>query len=234
VPRRSRVRLVDAKFCNMKVTEVIQLSDSRENFSTTWLTEMPEGIGSFELIDALTYNLRDRVTQDPDSVVQLANGLKKIEGTQVIYYWFEDKEGNVTLVGEFEKAPQALIVRGVGKIRKGKPPFASDLYNLVLQDRKQMPGQIDAIRLMSDTTLSDEGFKLWSKMIAQGHKIMAYDKQNPSQFQDISSTEDLAKFFKNDDTSFRRYQYVLSESTHYGEVRSHFNTRKMREAHNML
>ena len=216
----------------MNLTEI---PDSRARFDTTWLTESPEGIGTFELVDTIVYNIRDRIKHDPSKVVQLGNGFKKIEGIQVVYYWFEDSYGDITLAGEFEKAPQALVVRGVGKFKKGRPPFASDLYGLVLNDRKQMAGEIDAIRIMSDKQLSDEGLTLWSRLLAQGHKISVYDKQSPGQtFQDISSQEELAKFFKTDDRSFQRYQYVISESTHYGEVRSHFNTRRMRELAGML
>lgn len=209
---------------------MIEVPDSRKNFVDTWLTESPEGIGSFELVDAIIYNIRDRIKHDPTSVVSLGNGWKKIEGIQVLYYWFEDSSKNIVLAAEFERAPQALVVRGVGKTKKGKPPFASDLYNLVLRDRKQQSGEIDAIRIMSDTQLSDEGFELWSRLLAQGHKLMVYDKQSPGQsFRGITTQDELAEFFKTDDRSFQRYQYVLLESAHYGEVRSHFNTRRMRE-----
>lgn len=210
-------------------TIISEVLGSRENFSSTWLTESPEGIGTFELVDTIVYNIRDRIKHDPTSVVTLGNGWKKLEGTQVVYYWFEE-DRSITLAAEFEKAPQALVVRGVGKLKKGRPPFASDLYNLVLQDRKQLAGEIDAIRIMSDTQLSDEGFELWSRLLSQGHKLMVYDKQKPGQsYQGITTQDELAKFFKTDDRSFQRYQYVIVESVHYGEVRSHFNTRRMRE-----
>ena len=202
--------------------------DSRANFNKTWLTESPEGLGSFDLVDAVVYGLKDRIKHGAE-VVDLGNGYRKIEGTQVVYYWFEDKYDGIILAAEFEKAPQALVVRGIGKTKKGRPPFASDLYSLVLADRKSAAG-IDAIRIMSDTQLSDEGYSIWAKMLANGHKLAVYDKETPGRsLQDISSEEELRSFFKDDDRSFRRYQYVLSESTHYGEVRSHFNTRRMRE-----
>lgn len=202
--------------------------DGRSKFNQTWLTESPEGLGSFDLVDTVVYGIKDRIRTGSE-VIDLGNGFRKIEGIQVVYYWFEDRDKKITLAAEFEKAPQALVVRGIGKVIKGRPPFASDLYDLVLQDRKSMGG-IDAIRIMSDTQLSDEGYAIWAKMLSLGHKILVYDKEHPGQtMQGIESEAQLQTFFKNDDRSFRRYQYVLSESNHYGEVRSHFNTRRMRE-----
>ena len=202
--------------------------DSRANFNRTWLGESPEGLGSFDLVDAVVYSINDRIKYG-DSPIDLGNGYKKIEGTQVVYYWIEDRNKKIVLAAEFEKAPQALVVRGIGKIVKGRPPFASDLYDAVLRDRKSIGG-IDAIRIMRDTQLSDEGYSIWSKMLQMGHKIMVYDNDRPGQtMQGIETEEQLRNFFKDDDRSYRRYQYVFSESGHYGEVRSHFNTRRMRE-----
>ena len=63
----------------------MRILDSRERFDSTWLTESPEGIGKFELIDALVYNIKDRAKHDPASIIDLGNGWKKLEGIQVVY-----------------------------------------------------------------------------------------------------------------------------------------------------
>lgn len=202
--------------------------DSRSNFNNTWLAEAPEGLGSFDLIDAVIYSIKDRI-KSGSPIIALGRAFYKIEGTQVVYYWAEDKFKNITIAAEFEKAPQALVVRGIGKTTRGRPPFASELYTLVLSDRKSLGG-IDAIRIMSDTQLSDEGYGIWKKLLDAGHKLAVYDKETPGKsMQDIASEEELSKFFAGGGRSFRRYQYVLSEAAHYGEVCSHFNTRRMRE-----
>jgi hypothetical protein len=40
----------------------------------------------------------------------------------------------------------------------------------------------------------------------------------------------MDRYFGNDDTNFRQYQYVLSEAGEVlAETRSYFNTRRMRE-----
>ena len=140
-------------------------------------------------------------------------------------------DGKIQLVVELSKRPQALVINAVGKRNRGAKPFASDLYDLILQDRKNTPGSVNSIRIMSDTQLSDEGFKVYPRMLAQGHKISVYDRENPGQsFTEINFPEELEKYIKFDDTSFRRYQFVISESgAPYAETRSFFNTRRYRE-----
>ena len=102
-------------------------TDSRNNFNSTWLTESPEHMGNLELIDTITYAIKDRI-KNGATIIKLPGGLNKIEGRQSVYYWYGN-ENNIELGVEFEKAPQALVVRTVGKLIKGKPPYASDLYN---------------------------------------------------------------------------------------------------------
>jgi len=196
----------------------------RENFVNTFLSEMPEGIGSFELVDKIKYCIDDYKKSGEYPVVTLQNNLKKIEGPQVVYYWFEDKFGEFLLGAELEKSPFALIVREVGKTRKGKPPYASDLYSAILNDRA------GSIRLMSDEQLSDEGLTIWKRLLSAGHKVGVYDRESPGKtFLQLKSPQDLDKFFQNDNRNFRRYQYVISESAHSIEISHLFETRRLRE-----
>ena len=205
------------------------MTTSRSDFNQTWLFEAPEKIGHTELIDMLEYTIRDMI-KNGQAVQDLGNGYKKIEGVQILLYWYE-VDGKIQLVVELSKRPQALVINAVGKRNRGAKPFASDLYDLILQDRKNTPGSVNSIRIMSDTQLSDEGFKVYPRMLAQGHKISVYDRENPGQsFTEINFPEELEKYIKFDDTSFRRYQFVISESgAPYAETRSFFNTRRYRE-----
>jgi hypothetical protein len=210
----------------MKITEVVR--NSRADFESTWLTEMPEGIGSFELADTVAYGIKDRIKHG-SVPVNLGNGLMKIEGVQTVYYWYE-KNGNILLAIEFTKGPQALIVNAVGKFNKGRPPFATDLYDAVLADRKNIAGSVNSIRLMSDRQLSDDGIKIWQRLLAQGHKISVYNNKEPGQsFIEITSEEELLQYCQDDNINFQQWQYVISESASYAETRSFFNTRRMRE-----
>jgi len=72
------------------------MTTSRTDFNETWLTEMPQGIGSFPMFDYLEYNIKDRIKSGSE-VLDLKDDLKKIAGQQVVYYWYE-KNGMILLV----------------------------------------------------------------------------------------------------------------------------------------
>lgn len=202
-------------------------SDSRTDFTNTWICETPEGIGKTELVDMLDYSIKDRIKHGAKKI-SLGNDYYKIEGQQTLFYWYESNE-KIQLAIEFSIKPQAIVVNAVGKLVKGIPPYATDLYDVVLNDRKNIAGSVNNIRLLSDKTLSDDGIEIWKRLLKQGHKIFVYDSTNPGTLHEINNEAELLKFFKNDDTDFRRWQYVLSESQSYAETRSFFNTRRMRE-----
>lgn len=196
----------------------------RQNFVNTFLSEMPEGIGITDLADKLEYFISDHKKAGIYPVQTLAGGLKKIEGDQILFYWYEDKNGKFLLGAELDKSPYAAIVREVGKFKKGRPPYASDLYAAIINDRR------GSIRLMSDETLSDEGLLLWKRLVTQGFKVSVYDQNEPGKsFKQLTDPASLDQFFKDDDRSHRRYQYIVSESGHSIEVRHLFETRRLRE-----
>lgn len=197
----------------------------RTDFVETWLTEMPQGLGSFPTFDQIEYTIKDRI-KSGSPIIDVNDVAKKIVGQQVMYYWIESK-GQILLATELQIKPQGLVVSVTGKNPKyqGKQPYASDLYNLILKDSGK------SIRLISDDSLSDEGYALWKRLFNQGHKISIYDRTEPGKsFQTLDSIEDMDRYFAHDDSDFRRYQYVLSESGEVlAETRSYFHTRRMRE-----
>jgi hypothetical protein len=200
------------------------MTTSRTDFNDTWLTEMPRGLGSFEMYDMLVYNINDRI-KGGSSVEDLGNDLKKIDGLQVKYYWYE-KNDTILLGAELSVKPQGLVVNSLAKKPKlSGSPYATDLYDAILRDSNR------SIKLLSDIDISDEALKVWKRLLQQGHKISVYDRENPGQsFITIDNVQELLKYFKDDDTDYRRYQYVLSESGEVlAETRSYFNTRRMRE-----
>jgi hypothetical protein len=206
--------------------------DSRFDFTETWLTEAPEGIGETELIDMMEYNISDQLKSGAEKIA-LGSGFYKTQGVNTVYYWYESA-GKIQLAAEFSVRPQALVVNAVGKRNKSQPPYASDLYLRVLDDRKKVSGSVNNIRLLSDRTLSDAGLRIWKTLLAQGHRISVYDTQTPDSLIEIKTESDLVKFFQDDNRDFRRWQYVLSESAAYLETRAFFNTWRMRKLAGML
>jgi len=200
------------------------MTTDRTDFNNTWLMESPEGLGSFEMFDALEYNIRDRKKHGGE-IASLGNNLYKIRGEQVLYYWYE-KDGKILLGCELSIRPQAMTVNMVGKNPKhrGSAPYASDLYAAILKDNSRSI-------VVSDTQLSDEGYNIWKRLVRKGFAVSVYDSKQPGKsFKTFRDEAELDEFFKDDDTDYRRYQYVLSsEGEVLAETRSYFNTRRYRE-----
>lgn len=198
---------------------------SRNDFNDTWLVEMPSGLGSFEIFDALEYSIKD-LLQAGIEKMPVKDNIYKIELPNSVYYWYEIN-GTIALGSELHKKPQGLIVSITAKnpIFRNKPPYASELYKIILNDTPSN------IRILSDTQLSDEGFSIWKKLLNQGLKISVYDKLNPGKtFKTFDNEIDMDEYFKHDDDDFKRYQYVISETIlQLAECKSFFNTRRYRE-----
>lgn len=186
---------------------------------------MPAGLGSFDTVDQLKYSIKDRLAHG-SKPVDVAPGVKKIVGQETMYYWVE-VNGEIALGMEMLVRPQGLVVTLSGKDGKyrNRKPYASDLYTLVLRDNQK------SLRLISDQSLSDEGYAIWKRLFNAGHKISVYDREAPGKsFTTLSSIEDMNQYFADDDTDFKRYQFVLSESGEMlAETRTHFHIRRHRE-----
>lgn len=208
----------------MKLNDLKNIG-SRSSFVETWLNEMPMGLGSFETYDALEYTIKDFLKHKIEPVK--TGNLYKIDAGNKLFYWF-GTSSVIDLATELHVKPEGLVVSLTGKNPrlKGKPPFASDLYASILKDSD------DNIKLMSDDQLSDEGFGIWKKLIAKGFKISVYDIKEPGKsFQSFANSAELDKFFRSDDSDFRRYRYVLSENVmSYVSMRASFRLRLLRES----
>lgn len=198
---------------------------SRNDFADTWLFEMPELLGSFETYDAFAYAIKD-LRSSGIQPVQLDTDFFKIELNSVIYYWYE-KDNRVLLGSELYIKPQGLIVSMTAKSPdiRGTPPYASDLYLRILKDTSRN------LRLVSDSQLSEEGYRIWQNLFKKGAKISVYDKLNPGKsFSHFNNVDELEQYVSSDNSDFRRYQFVISESQiQIAECKSFFNTRRYRE-----
>ena len=199
---------------------------SREDFNETWLVEIPMGLGVFSTFDGLKQDIRNLIDSGAN-VKNLSDDLRSYVGSQVAYFWYVDSTENPILITQLDIKPQALVVSMTGKNPKykGRPPFTTDLYNAILDSTGR------SLRLISDISLSDEGYDVWKRLLSHGHKISVYDIENPGQLlKTLKSEEEMDQYFKPNDPGMKRYQYVLSETGNcLNETTTHFNTRRMRE-----
>lgn len=211
----------------MKLVEINP--SSRQNFKNTWLCEMPSGSGTFETFDVLTYSISDFLKHGiaPE---QISGSLNRIIAGDNHFYWYHDNN-SILIATELHRKPEGLVVSLTGKNPKlkGKPPFTSQLYSDILKHSDK------SIRILSDTQLSDEGFSMWKRMLSLGHKISVYDAENPGKtFKSFEKQSDFDEYFKDDDTDFMRYQFILSENIlDFCSVRASFNLRLHRENSNL-
>lgn len=210
----------------MKLHEIFNIP-SRESFTESWISEMASGLGQFETYDAIVYCIKDFIK---NGIIpkKLEKDIFKIDVARTVLYWIGTEDGNsVDLAVELRKESESLVVTMLGKKRslKGKAPFASNFYAFIAKDAGEN------IRLKSDKFLSDEGYKVWKKLVSSGLKVSVYDADEPGKtFKTFDEPDELDKFFKHDDSDYERYQYILSESIeNLMSVRCSFNLRKHRE-----
>jgi len=216
---------------------MFDVSDDRTDFVSTWLVESPEGTPPAEYSGVISTNIRDVINFTKSlgyTIEDLGNNLKKLELNKSVYYWYEENK-QILLGVELVKKPQSVEVAMIGKYNKGQPPYASDLYHAILLDRKKNNPGKDNIGIMSDKFLSDEGLRIWEKLLLNGHKILIYNEDEPGQSQiRITTIDELHSFFKMNDPAYRKYRYVLSEEYSYPDLIAIFNRRRVRELHNVL
>ena len=203
---------------------------TRSNFVNSWLMETPEFLGQFPIGNEVIRDIQYRLYNNISTAIDLSDlylGLKKIETDQSVYYWIQDTSGTILLACAATKRPQCIAIGAVSKTgTRGQPPYASDLYELILQDQRS---HNSSIRFMSDTMLSDDGFKIWRRLFDRGYKISVYDNTNPGQsFKVITSIEELEQYLG--DRHYKKYQFVLSEAQYsFQELLSFFSLRRIRE-----
>ena len=208
----------------MRLKEIHSIG-SRKDFNDTWLCEMPIGTNPTETFSALKYNIKDflRYGIMPE---QITENVWRIVSVPTLIYWYE-KDGIIQLATELQQKPEGLVVTMTGKDSslRGKPPYASELYSLILKDSDKH------IRIMSDILLSDEGYGIWKTLMKMGHRITIYNRDNPGHsMTSFDNIEDMDKFLKHNDNTFGKYQYVLSENLiKMANVRGLFNIRRYRE-----
>ncbi len=203
------------------------MDSMNEKFIKTFLVESPQNTGNShqDLFSSLSVAINDFLKEGVYSAKSLGtlNAVKMVTLSSVYFWTIDTQTLEFELILQLEKKPLAWTVRGVDKNPKfaGAGTKAVDLYALAVRHSPK------PIALMSDTTITTAGFRTWEKLINLGCKILVYDnKVKPIQYKAIHDLADLKSFYDTN-PSFKRYQYVLSESI--GDIAGNFGLKRLRD-----
>jgi hypothetical protein len=207
--------------------------DSREKFDKSFLIESLEKTGPRNDFSFLLTLINEKKQYFPNSVTKVKDNWIKYQSKEILLFWYEDNN-EIYIAAEFSIDPYILTVNIIGKNLKFKKsyPYASDLYSEVLEDSKS---NNPAIKLYSDKSLSEEGFKIWQRLLDKGHKISVYDvsDKNHIELQKITNIDDLKKYHMQD-PEFQKYRYVISETSYTSDLNHFFVLREYRRLSGIL
>ena len=170
----------------------------KESFNKNWLFETPMATGPSgnnpynDLMSSITANINNG-----HKIVHVSNNLNKLETPANIFYWIDTE-----IAAELEQKPTGLYVDLVAK-RPGSGVYASDFYEMILVDAKQI--------IFSGDKISDKGSTIWQHLLSNGHELFVYNTEDAFDKISVGSIEDLKKYL-GPSTDFQKYRYVLSES----------------------
>ncbi len=177
-------------------------------FHNLFLIEMPRRINGGNPYEPLCQGIDVTIEYGGD-IESLGDDVYKVGD----FYWVGSGDGsvkqiccNVSHMGTLAK------VNTTGKNPEliGQPPYAADFYLKISQALNT------GIKFASDQILSDDGFKVWSKLLNHGHKILVFNNHNGKYVPVIVNSIDQLSHYFNDDGHI--YQYVLDEGKHIGNL----------------
>lgn len=208
-----------------------KFTDTRQDFVESWLAEMPFIKSTPDAFAQLEPDIQYRKSNDRFDIKSLGNNLYKVEGPQLVYYWYEIN-GEIALAISLFKKPQNLTVNLLGKNLKfkNKPPWSSTLYDEILKDNNY------SIMLSSDQYLSDESYKTWQRLFSLGRAISVYDINKPETvLKTFTKPEEMEDFISDKDKTYSKYRYVISENNMMlWETTCLFRLRRYRELSDLL
>lgn len=209
----------------------VKFTDTRQDFVESWLAEMPFIKGTPDAFNQLVSDIQYRKSNNNACIKSLGNNLYKVEGPQLVYYWYE-VNGEIALAMSLSKKPQNLTVNLIGKNPKftNDPPWASTLYDAILKDNN------NSIMLSSDQYLSDESYKTWQRLFGLGRAISVYDINKPETIlKTFANSEEMEAFISVTDKTYSKYRYVISETDMMlWETTCLFRLRRYRELSDLL
>lgn len=183
--------------------------DNYEIFYRTFLMEMPWVVAGSNDFEA-QHQMLEELLSDGAEPEQISNGVYKLTTGNQLTYWVGDANAaSVSIIVDTEVNGNFCKVVLTSKnpaIAPKSPPYASDLYLLIKQDLSMLN-----LVFTSDSMLSADAIKLWSRLANQGEHISVYDTQ-ASQYvlSPIETVDELSKYLGDHNSS--QYVFVLSES----------------------
>lgn len=209
----------------------VKFTDTRRDFVESWLAEMPFKKSTPDAFVQLEADIQYRKSNNNSNIKSLGNNLYKVEGPQLVYYWYEIN-GEIALAISLFKKPQNLTVNLLGKNPKftNNPPWASTLYDEILKDNNY------SIMLSSDQYLSDESYKTWQRLLSLNRAISVYDINKPETIlKTFIKPEEMDAFISDKDKTYSKYRYVISETDMMlWETTCLFRLRRYRELSDLL
>jgi hypothetical protein len=181
-------------------------------FHTLFLTEMPVRLNGGNPYEPLCQGI-DITIEYGGEIESLGDNVFKVGD----FYWFGSADASVKqLCINTTQVGKLLKVNSTGKSPDlaGSPPYAIDLYLKIASSLG------NGIKFASDQVLSDDGFKVWSRIFTSGHKLLIFNSKS-GKYEPVvpSSIHDLEKYFNDDGID---YQYVIDESANIGNLIGNF------------
>jgi len=197
-------------------------------FKKTFLSESPIALGKghSNALDIISNNINERL-QLGYKKESLGRNCFRLESESFLYYWFVNNNNEIILAVEIEKQSLAAIVRFLGKdIRYAhKEPFAYKLFEIIIEDLQK------PLRLISDESITIDGFNNWLKLFDRGYKIFIYNNENNNAGQSLKqlrSKNEMEEFYGKE-AQYKNWQYVVTESKKIDNIIDSFMLRRTRE-----
>ena len=179
-----------------------------KSFYDVFLVEMPMRLNGGNDFESQLEMIQENLKYNDNVEVIAPNVFKTVNDNQITYWCGDSTATNVSIIvdteihGTFQK-----IVLTSKNPKLGKTAiYASELYCIIKDD-----AAATNLVFSSDEFISDDAIRLWSRLVAQGHKIAVFDSVSGKYIlSPISSQDELLSFVGNQDR--RRYVFVMSES----------------------
>lgn len=183
--------------------------DTYLTFFNMFLAEMPmrvNGSNDFKFQhQALLENINDGYEVTPIS----SNVFRIDVGYQSTYWVGSSDAEKASLIVDVELSStfcKVVLTSKDPSVGRNSPPYASDLYAMILADAK-----VQNLVLRSDSMMSDDALNLWKRLHSRGHTLSVYDRSTGKYvLQPVTNPAELDKFVG--DVEHNKYVFVMSEN----------------------
>lgn len=170
---------------------------------------MPQVLNGGNDFEAHVEMLRENLRYNAEVDQLSTNVFKTTNGAQTTYWIGDAKAASVSIIVDTTIHANFRKVELTSKnpnIPVGSKPFASDLYMIIKDD-----STTDNLVFTSDEFLSNDGERLWKRLVSNGGIVSVYDtSSNQYVLTSIHHKNELSNYLG--DTNKRKYLFVLSES----------------------